>query len=231
MPAARGKRPTTNATKRPWSERGRKWGRTFLKALTFTRVSAVVVGLLTLWVVPAFTRQWDDRQKAGELKAALATEIATATAAVVAPTLDERPPKAAARQQWFVSSLIIEAKVRTYFDPFLVNAWRIYAARVAAFISDAERVSAIRDDPPTKLSVKEVKFLKDMKVSMPFGDLSTFDVRLREGRAGEALSIITRNMAQNVISGQEYVTINLLEARPAGFSITRRDLWDDLTPW
>jgi hypothetical protein len=38
---------------------------------------------LTAWLLPAFTRQWDDRQKAHEIKAALAFQIAAATADAV----------------------------------------------------------------------------------------------------------------------------------------------------
>jgi hypothetical protein len=38
------------------------------------------VALLSVWVAPALTRQWNDREKARELKAAAAEDIATATA-------------------------------------------------------------------------------------------------------------------------------------------------------
>lgn len=46
-----------------------------------TPLIVTLVGIaLTAWLLPAFTRQWDDRQKAHEVKAALAGQIATATA-------------------------------------------------------------------------------------------------------------------------------------------------------
>ncbi len=41
---------------------------------------------LTDWLLPAFTRQWDDRQKARELKAAVITQVAAATAAQLVET-------------------------------------------------------------------------------------------------------------------------------------------------
>src|SRR3954465_14347156 len=46
-----------------------------------TSLIVTLLGIaLTAWLLPAFTRQWDDRQKAHELKTALTSQIATATA-------------------------------------------------------------------------------------------------------------------------------------------------------
>jgi hypothetical protein len=44
-----------------------------------TLVLTVVGALFTLWVLPAFTRQWEDRQKAREIQSALVEEIAIAS--------------------------------------------------------------------------------------------------------------------------------------------------------
>src|SRR3954467_7064097 len=57
------------------SERGRR------RLRIPTSVFVTLLGIaLTAWFLPAFTRQWDDRQKAHELKAALASQVAVATA-------------------------------------------------------------------------------------------------------------------------------------------------------
>src|SRR4051812_9873136 len=46
-----------------------------------TSVVVTLLGVaLTAWLLPAFTKQWDDRQKAHELKTAIVTDIASATA-------------------------------------------------------------------------------------------------------------------------------------------------------
>ena len=42
-------------------------------------VVAVLGIVLGSWLLPAFTRQWDDRQKAGEVKAAIVAQIASAS--------------------------------------------------------------------------------------------------------------------------------------------------------
>ena len=36
--------------------------------------------VLSAWLLPAFTRQWDDRQKAHEVKSSVVSEIAAASA-------------------------------------------------------------------------------------------------------------------------------------------------------
>jgi hypothetical protein len=61
------------------SGRERSWRRRVPTALLVTLLG---IGL-TAWILPAFTRQWDDRQKAHELKAAIVAESASATANVL----------------------------------------------------------------------------------------------------------------------------------------------------
>ena len=49
-----------------------------------TSLVVTLIGIaLTAWLLPAFTRQWDDRQKAHELKASIVTDMASATAQMV----------------------------------------------------------------------------------------------------------------------------------------------------
>src|SRR5690242_11337061 len=49
-----------------------------------TALLVTLLGIaLTAWLLPAFTRQWDDRAKARELKASLASDIAAATARAI----------------------------------------------------------------------------------------------------------------------------------------------------
>jgi hypothetical protein len=46
-----------------------------------TSLVVTLLGIaLTAWLLPAITRQWNDRQKAHELKAAVVAQIAAATA-------------------------------------------------------------------------------------------------------------------------------------------------------
>jgi hypothetical protein len=45
-----------------------------------TSLIVTLLGIgISAWLIPAFTRQWDDRQKALELKVAVVAQIASAT--------------------------------------------------------------------------------------------------------------------------------------------------------
>jgi hypothetical protein len=102
-----------------------------------------VLGLaLTAWLLPAMTRQWDDRQKEHELKAAVVADMASATARALlggeaiwsAPPPPRHAPAALA-SQWNLSALEIEARLGTYFSPSVVASWEIYSWAVDRFIN------------------------------------------------------------------------------------------------
>src|SRR5262249_19008949 len=78
-------------------------------------VVTVFVAALSVWIAPALTRQWDDRQKARDVKVALAEEMSEATARVLGDGLglavaggDVRP----VLTRWDVAGLGVEAKLR-----------------------------------------------------------------------------------------------------------------------
>jgi hypothetical protein len=91
-----------------------------------TSIVVTFLGIaLTAWLLPAFTRQWDDRQKANELKARLVQEIAAAAPVelqmqdlwITALIYERRKPKEIARsmQDFFRSDSTIKAELRAYF--------------------------------------------------------------------------------------------------------------------
>jgi len=106
---------------------------------------------LTAWLFPALTRQWDDRQKEHELKAAVVSDMASATAHALvggeaiwsghALTKQEQQEKRRIGDQWALSALEIEARIRTYFPSSVVASWLVYSWAVDRFI-DARHVSA-----------------------------------------------------------------------------------------
>ena len=114
---------------------------------------AVLVTLLGLavsaWLLPALTRQWDDRQREHELKAAIVADIATSTARAVVGSEGiweaVRPPTKEERErigdQWALSALEIESQLRSYFPRDVVASWQLYSWAVDRFIG-AYTVSA-----------------------------------------------------------------------------------------
>jgi hypothetical protein len=113
---------------------------------------AVLVTLLGLivsaWLLPALTRQWDDRQREHELKAAIVADMASSTARALVggeAIWSERPlTKQERRQigdQWALSALETEAQLRSYFPSSVVASWAVYSWAVDRFI-DAHHISA-----------------------------------------------------------------------------------------
>ena len=107
-----------------------------------TSLLVTVIGIaLTAWLLPAITRQWDDRQKAHDLQAGLVADIASATghALVTANRADSlRPNHAIVGQQaataWLLASIPLEARLRAYFPSEVVAAWNVYAYFVDRFV-------------------------------------------------------------------------------------------------
>src|SRR6478672_11646487 len=90
-----------------------------------TALLVTLLGIaLTAWLLPAFTRQWDDRQKALELKANAADDIATVTARMSRDCVQVmRSPNAKVRARrytdgfgrWQESSFRMETRLDAYF--------------------------------------------------------------------------------------------------------------------
>jgi hypothetical protein len=99
---------------------------------------------LTAWLLPALTRQWDDRQKAHDLKAAIVSDMASATARAlllgqVAASASTDPSAGRRRDDWLQASIRLETRLRAYFPHRLVAAWQVYTYFV-------DRVVGVNDD-------------------------------------------------------------------------------------
>jgi hypothetical protein len=111
---------------KPWRKRR------LLRVPTSVLVSVLIAGL-SVWVAPALTRQWDDRQKARELRVAIAEEvIAKGTRVIYAATKPPLPgykPAAdykAMLAQWLEDSAVLKAKLRAYFPKDVGARWETF---------------------------------------------------------------------------------------------------------
>jgi hypothetical protein len=111
------------------ASRNRAWWRVKIP----TAVIVTLVGIaLSAWLLPAFTRQWDDRQKSNELKAALVADIATAEAKALSDgervwETNDRATRSQAVRSWSLKSLEFGARIRANFSPELVAKWSFYS--------------------------------------------------------------------------------------------------------
>lgn len=103
--------------------------------------------LLSAWLLPAITRQWDDRQKAHELQAGLVSDMADATARMIvrADSVRTRGSRnsVVGASDWARSSLIIEARMKAYFPQRIVDGWQLYSYFVS-YIDPTARTQATR---------------------------------------------------------------------------------------
>jgi hypothetical protein len=174
---------------------------------------------LSSWLIPAFTRQWDDRQKAGDLKAALVTEMATATGRAVldAQALSNVNPgtrpspaaRAAAVKEWSVAALEVKAKLGAYFGPAAVDSWEVVTYYVNATLSHAYGNAFV---PGRLESAPAPGPLQDLYSEYYSGDAGIED------------------LARELITQEERVARSILAMNVRGYSTTWDDILSDLLP-
>jgi hypothetical protein len=137
-----------------------------------------LVGIaLTGWLLPAFTRQWDDRQR--RMNSAPRSwrrwrrrRVTPLTANQAALFRTPRTSTTKPSLEWSRASLVIEARLDAYFSDDLVDKWRAYSDLVSkslgvivapalpfytAFRStadEARRLRAIEEGPPYAAATK-----------------------------------------------------------------------------
>src|SRR5262245_12885340 len=90
----------------------------------------IALGALPVWIAHAFTRQWDDRQRARELRVTISQEMISASTRVIyaatEPPLGGHKPAAnfdAVLARWDRESAILGTKLRAYFSPQVSEHW------------------------------------------------------------------------------------------------------------
>jgi hypothetical protein len=181
-----------------------------------------VVGIgLSSWFIPAFTRQWDDRQRAGDLKAAVVTQMATTTGRALldaqaffytAPSARPSPgANAEAVRKWSVAALEVRAKLDAYFGADAVTRWDAVTDVVHVTLSrvygEAYIPAARRPDtapPPEHLQDLYYTFYKD----------------------GTGLD----ELVEALLDEEETAARDVLAMNVRGYSTTWHDILHDLLP-
>jgi hypothetical protein len=220
-------------------------------------VVTVVGGAITILVVPALTRQWDERHRALDLKTSLVSQISTATGRSITAgekvfeTYDRRSlsfeeqtsnaaPGLPLRRRWLSDKLKIEGKLRAYFSPAVFARWRAYDRAMIAFayIAGIEgRINSGRRQAERKYSLPPLSELDHMGID--------FHMRQFPEQGGPAwdpeyakshllgLNLWERregflSLEHVLLDMEASFTSQLLEEAPRGFSTTRHDLIHDL---
>jgi hypothetical protein len=212
-------------------------------------VIATLIGVtLSAWLIPAFTRQWEDRQKARELKAAITDEIAAATSRTLNAGLDvgkAQQPKArgrlydAAGDYWEPASLKIAMKVRADFSPEVAASWDTFAFDVRRYLHFSANASPPGRpwDPSVTPQMQKVvleRWLTDMLDDLRPGENLDGVVETEVGDARDKdpstrVAVVGQGVEWMKLKTDE-VTAAILKSNPAGFSTTRTDFLRDLLP-
>jgi hypothetical protein len=209
-----------------------------------TPLIVTVLGItLSAWLLPAVTRQWDDRQKAHDLKAALVAEMAPATADALTdlPDLSWRSARShptlknfvagyfttlPQERTWSQSSLTIEGKLRSYFGDGLGSEWRDYRTLVALALVDASRhapsipVHTVSTDPEFATVHKEIE-----RFQRALDKLASPDT-LAYLEFQNSLDLLQTDL----LSLEERIAADVLRSHVAGYSTTPGDFLHDLVP-
>ena len=205
-----------------------------------TPLIVTVLGIcLSAWLIPAFTRQWDDRQKAQELKAGLVTEMSEAASAALIgsrarifglkPARGE-PSISEVNYTWSLAATSIEAKLRAYFPQSIVLDWRSYTVLVESTI-------VILADTGIR-GVGGELYSRD--VSAALARLAERDVlpvgteeymKMLFPDTADAPGIRAYTEAKTMILGSvEAIATEVLVGHPRGYSTSRGDFLRDLLP-
>jgi hypothetical protein len=203
------------------------------KSLVFTVVGA----LLTLWVLPAFARQFDDQQKARELQSSLIEEIAVASseADAAATAATSGADGTAAWDKWQVEQNKVDARLRAYFDADVVDEWARYGDAESSMLAiagiDSDYVDPWVVKPlPASAAIVIQSHIETLLKAPGTGqwtreridDFTGPDPALR----GLAITYAQDDLAES----RSIITASILAASPRGYSISRGDLLSDLLP-
>ncbi|MDQ3876496.1 MAG: hypothetical protein M3322_13290 [Actinomycetota bacterium] len=222
-----------------------------------TAVVVTVVGAaLTAWLIPALTRQWQDQERARELKAAIVTRIGrdTAEALVVSSFIangrfepnrrTDRPFRVPMKLfnnldlSWERNRREIEAQLEAYFpETEIVSEWRSYSELVRDtywLITDRRylRKSTVRRLREW-ISGKRCDIASLLE---PFDEPKSDPEKNKEltGRC-KGLRRSPRNnysfVARELLGAKSMVTEEILRADPVGLSTDASDFFDDLLPF
>jgi hypothetical protein len=207
-----------------------------------TIVATVVVTLLSAWIFPALSHQWQDRQKAREMTASIVSQIgkntsdALITSAFVNfnrfPSSDD-PSRRGFNQdvfnqldrEWRTSSAEVEAELGAYFPQRVVKAWRDYRDLVwGTYRLPTDNTSA----RPSTVKMLRREFRGELAAKLALMEKPWVgETTRRAGNAKNAYFFVS----QAVLERRSVVIDEILDSHPAGFSTRPSDVVHDLLPF
>lgn len=189
---------------------------------------------ISAWLVPAFTRQWQDRQKEREIKVALVSEIGDSTSDVLVTSqfvasqalTDGQAEYNRVSLDWARRSAQVEARLAAYFPgQALADNWRKYSVVVdndlylltGETAGKAEAVNEVRQYLEARGS--------ELTTAVNWNLLRALDFDNQQAVGDYVL------VSRELLDASKPLIRAILDANAEGFSTTGGDLVDDLTPF
>jgi hypothetical protein len=202
---------------------GQAWHRHVYDWLANPLLIAVVGAFLVYWLIPQFTRGWQDHAKILEVKTNLVAEMsdsvgnATMTGRFIASgligkaTVDPRATQRAfndAYQEWTVESAVIASQLAAYFPGNdLASRWRSYANVVTDYLQLSARGQ--RADRASQL-VEVARYFPELKKRGKAWWTALLEV-------GPAFQENYRELSLAVLSERDTFVQRVLDSNATGF--------------
>jgi hypothetical protein len=236
------------------AEQKRPWWRRFSTPAVATLLGIV----LSAWLLPAITRQWDDQRKVHELKTSLVTEMTAATAHALtaarssifrARYVERRDhlgintgPVPTAVTDWSIASTRVDAKLRAYLSASVLNDWRAYSLLMTDVLDRvyAEEGSVEPESLPSLGSrIEGLRSYKAVRVALKRLERRQSDFYAQRRNktgwrrffAASRVGEKYRILKRQLLLVQAEVANEVLDAHLAGYSTSARDLLRDLVPY
>jgi hypothetical protein len=215
-------------------------------------IVTLLVAAVSVWVAPAFTRQWEDRKQARQLQAQVAEDMALATADLgqrinsFARTQNLKGRRISTESQsvqdyWQIRQARIDARLRAYFSTEMRSAWLTFnevVERAIELVKEGQYVaSGAPADvfrPAASINLQEITRLgRTFGLERPFAHAAEFDLGVLIGEGGPLVSSRERAVGNLVIwmrGIEDKIIDQVMTEDPEAFSTTRRDLLRDLLP-
>ena len=208
----------------------------------------VLVAALSVWVAPAFTRQWEDRKQARQLQAQVAEQVALATAdlgqRINSFARAEHPTglteSELVKEYWLIKQAGIDVRLRAYFSPDMRSAWRKFNKFVEHEIGVVEMTKYVPSGDTGDAYASEKDWVEVLlrrmnglgrtyDVEPPFAEpAETADAWMARYESDRATAMGTlfawmRGFVDKIVD-------RVMTEDPEAYSTTRRDLLRDLLP-
>jgi hypothetical protein len=217
----------------------------------------LLVALLSVWVAPAFARQWDERQKAREIQAALAQDVAVSTTAAIGDGLAalngaESLDAMTAAKEWDTARARLEAELRVYYPgDAVIQHWYLTSTDIADLQRIAPEVREVfgtafgqpreyYQGPLARQYLIHLFYEKpaSRNDTLPPGTWERAEKRgdnyarwVFNARAKQDPVRFLARLVRRMFAQRVDATLaHILKTTPDGFSTTRRDLLRDLLP-